>query len=89
MAQSADDAKHAREALRDGRPRTVREDTGHGLRVLRHREDLSGPPMPPEAGQAPRGGVTLDVYGWRQVVRATRFPEAVVWVDLSGGGAGG
>ena len=32
------------------------EDTGDGLRVVRYREDLSGPPLPPLPGQAPRGG---------------------------------
>ena len=32
------------------------EDTGDGLRVARYREDLSGPPLPPLPGQAPRGG---------------------------------
>lgn len=31
------------------------EDTGDGLRVVRYREDLSGPPLPPQRGQAPRG----------------------------------
>ena len=32
------------------------EDTGDGLRVVRYREDLSGPPLPPLPGQARRGG---------------------------------
>ena len=32
------------------------EDTGDGLRVVRYREDLSGPPLPPLPGQATRGG---------------------------------
>lgn len=31
------------------------EDTGDGLRVVRFREDLSGPPLPVLPGQAPRG----------------------------------
>jgi beta-xylosidase len=31
------------------------EDTGDGLRVVRYREDLSGPPLPAQRGQAPRG----------------------------------
>ena len=31
------------------------EDTGDGLRVVRYREDLSGPPLPVLPGQAPRG----------------------------------
>jgi hypothetical protein len=31
------------------------EDTGDGLRVVKYREDLSGPPLPALPGQAPRG----------------------------------
>jgi hypothetical protein len=31
------------------------EDTGDGLRVVRYREDLSGPPLPAQRGQAVRG----------------------------------
>ena len=31
------------------------EDTGDALRVVRYREDLSGPPLPVQRGQAPRG----------------------------------
>ena len=31
------------------------EDTGDGLRVVRYREDLSGPSLPTQPGQAPRG----------------------------------
>jgi beta-xylosidase len=31
------------------------EDVGNNLRVVKYREDLSGPPLPPLPGQAPRG----------------------------------
>ncbi len=31
------------------------EDVGDNLRVVKYREDLSGPPLPPLPGQAPRG----------------------------------
>lgn len=31
------------------------EDTGSSVRVLKYREDLSGPLLPPLPGQAPRG----------------------------------
>jgi hypothetical protein len=30
------------------------EDLGDNLRVVRYREDLSGPPLPPQRGQQPR-----------------------------------
>jgi hypothetical protein len=31
------------------------DDVGDNLRVVKYREDLSGPVLPPLAGQAPRG----------------------------------
>jgi hypothetical protein len=32
------------------------EDAGDRVRVVRYRADLSGPPLPAQRGQAPRGG---------------------------------